>query len=596
MKLATALAIAGAVTFAAPAGAATFTVKNTNDAGPESLRWALTAANTTPGDDDVTFDIPGAGPHVIQPATALPWLTEEIRIDGTTQYGYAGMPVIEIDAVDVPNGLVLATSNSLIRGLAIHSAGLTMGAGAPNGNGIRIQGNANTLLRNHLGTDAAGLAALGNNNAGVRVTGSMNQVGLPYQGNVIADNLNDGIEVISGAGNAIHSNRIGLDVTGTALGNLNHGVDVYAGGTRVGGTGPAANGISGNLQAGVRIMAGTGSEVVGNRIGTNLAGAVVPNAVGIELRSAAATVEANTIAFNNQQGIRVLGDQHTLLANTISGNQAGVVVRGDDNIVGAGNVLSGNDFDGVRIENGAAGNRVEDSVAEGNGRYGVALVNARRAVVTGAEIHENGDDGVYIDDSNPAGPFATSSDHRVEDSRIEENGASGVRIVESTGNTVGDANVIGGNAADGVTVVSGSGNTILGNSIRGNGDRPIDLADNGITPNDVLDADTGANLLQNHAVLGALTASGGLPYALDAAPLRTYRLELHTAPACDGGSAARTVDVTTDALGHAQGVFANLKTQPQPSYYSITATAMSSVGLGLQPAETSELSSCVLVL
>jgi parallel beta-helix repeat protein len=592
-KLAAALAITGAAVFAAPAGAATFTVKNTNDAGNESLRWAITAANNAPGDDDIAFDIPGAGPQVIQPASALPWLTEEVRIDGATQPGYAGQPLIEIDAVDVPNGLVLATSNSLVRGLAIHSAGLTLGAGAPNGNGIRIQGNGNTLLRNHLGTDAAGMAPFGNNNAGVRVVGSANQLGLPYHGNVIADNLNDGIEVISGAANVIQSNRIGLNTAGGALGNLNHGVDVYAGGTRIGGAGAAANGISGNLQAGVRIMAGTGSVVTGNRIGLNQAGAPRPNDVGIELRSAAATVEANTIANNSAQGVRIQGNQHTLVANTVSGSQSGIVVRGDDNAIGAGNVVTANAFDGVRIENGALGNRVEDSTLEGNGRHGVALLNARRALVAGAEIHSNGANGVHIDDSDPVGPFVTSSDHRVERSRITENGTSGVWIAASIGNTISDGNTLSSNGEDGVTVASGSSSTILGNTIKTNGDLAIDLAANGVTLNDALDADTGANQLQNHPVLSAVSAAGNAAYTLDAAPLRTYRLELYSSDGCNGGSAARTVDVTTDALGHAQGTFTGLKTTPAPRYFSITATAMSTVGLALRPADTSELSPCV---
>ncbi|MGD2112953.1 MAG: hypothetical protein PVI50_06175, partial [Gammaproteobacteria bacterium] len=46
-------------------------VTNTNDSGAGSLRQAILDANASLGPDTICFDIPGAGPHVIQPLTPL---------------------------------------------------------------------------------------------------------------------------------------------------------------------------------------------------------------------------------------------------------------------------------------------------------------------------------------------------------------------------------------------------------------------------------------------------------------------------------------------------------------------------------------------
>ena len=50
----------------------TFSVVNVNDSGTGSFRWALEQANTDPNVTTITFQIPGAGSHVIQPLSSLP--------------------------------------------------------------------------------------------------------------------------------------------------------------------------------------------------------------------------------------------------------------------------------------------------------------------------------------------------------------------------------------------------------------------------------------------------------------------------------------------------------------------------------------------
>ena len=59
--------------------AASFTVINTNDAGPGSLRQAILDANALGGTDNIDFNIPGAVPHTIQPQYQRPRAGHEGR-------------------------------------------------------------------------------------------------------------------------------------------------------------------------------------------------------------------------------------------------------------------------------------------------------------------------------------------------------------------------------------------------------------------------------------------------------------------------------------------------------------------------------------
>src|SRR6476661_9463090 len=98
-----ALMIAGLIMLTAwAAHAATFTVTKTADTNDNvcdadcSLREAIIAANNNPGQDTIAFSI-GSGPKTISPTSALPTISESVIIDGTTQPGFAGSPIIELD-------------------------------------------------------------------------------------------------------------------------------------------------------------------------------------------------------------------------------------------------------------------------------------------------------------------------------------------------------------------------------------------------------------------------------------------------------------------------------------------------------------------
>src|SRR5262245_34685828 len=66
---------------------AVFTVVNTNDAGPGSLRQVILDSNAAPGADTIAFNIPGTDVHTILPQSVLPRLTGPVIIDGYTQPG-----------------------------------------------------------------------------------------------------------------------------------------------------------------------------------------------------------------------------------------------------------------------------------------------------------------------------------------------------------------------------------------------------------------------------------------------------------------------------------------------------------------------------
>ena len=153
---------AGLAVLAAPHGnAATLIVSNTSASGPGSFQQAILDANATNGLDTIAFHIPGTGVQTITPTNALPPITDSVVIDGTTQPGFAGTPLIELNGASAGanDGLRLQAGNSTIRGLAINRfAGAGIHVTAPSGTNF-IQGN-------FIGTDPSGSIARGNGDRG----------------------------------------------------------------------------------------------------------------------------------------------------------------------------------------------------------------------------------------------------------------------------------------------------------------------------------------------------------------------------------------------------------------------------------------------
>src|SRR5581483_9486117 len=81
----------------------TIFVTNTNTSGAGSLAQAITTAKATAGADVIHFNIGGSGPFTIALTGALPTITEQLTLDGTTQPGYSGLGGSNIVVIDGAN-------------------------------------------------------------------------------------------------------------------------------------------------------------------------------------------------------------------------------------------------------------------------------------------------------------------------------------------------------------------------------------------------------------------------------------------------------------------------------------------------------------
>ena len=138
----------------------------------------------------------------------------------------------------------------------------------------------------------------------------------------------------------------------------------------------------------------------------------------------------------------------------------------------------------------------------------------------------------------------------------------GVSNTKIGGTTTAAGNVIANNTGDGITLASGasSGNSFLQNSIVNNGARGIDFNNDGVTPNDVGDSDSGANGLQNYPVVSTAvtnTLSTTVTGTLNSNASTSYRIEFFSSAAGDstgygeGQAYLGSTNVTTNGSGNA---------------------------------------------
>ena len=181
-----------------------------------SLRRGDRAGQRQPGPDTVTFHIPGSGPFLIQPVTVLPAITDQVLLDGTSQTGFVGTPIIQINGGGLAgDGLTLGTgsSGSTVKGMDTYNF---------SGAGILIGSNNNLIEGDYLGTNVSGTAAGPGNQIGIDiVNGANNIIGgtVAGSGNVIAFNTGAAVTVDTGTGNAIRQNSIFANGQGIVLVN-----------------------------------------------------------------------------------------------------------------------------------------------------------------------------------------------------------------------------------------------------------------------------------------------------------------------------------------------------------------------------------------
>src|ERR1044072_8295674 len=252
----------------------TYQVTDAADSGVGSLRQAILDANANAGLDTINFSI-GTGLQTISPATDLPTITSPVIIDGTTQPGYSGNPIIELSGGGVRTiGLHTTAGGSTVKGMVVN--GFTLA-------GIRLETNGgNTVQGNYIGINASGTAAVANGD-GIRIESAPNNtIGgtATAARNVISGNTNNGVFIFNtgSTGNQVLGNYMGTNAAGTAaLGNGFGTLIFNAPGNTIGGTvAGAGNVISGNIIPGISIagLSATGNQVLGNYMGTNAAGTV----------------------------------------------------------------------------------------------------------------------------------------------------------------------------------------------------------------------------------------------------------------------------------------------------------------------------------
>jgi len=304
-----------------------YIVSNTNDSGPGSLRAAIEFANSNPDTTTIEFDIPTTDPNydpatgafTIRPLSELPEITEPVVIDGTSQPGYAGKPIIELTGNNKSlNGLVVSGGNSTIRGLVINSFRTALQ--------LKGLGN-NTVQGNYIGTDATGNLDRGNT-GGVMLDNSDNNTIGGIQsgaGNLISGN-DQGIYITGTSSlNVVQGNLIGTNVTGTKEIRNRTGVSILQNADRniIGGSDPGAgNVISGSWMRGMIVFT-SNNTVQGNKIGTDITGTQdLGNASdGIFIAADDNSVSGNTISYNGRSGVWVSqGTGNSIEANTIFDN------------------------------------------------------------------------------------------------------------------------------------------------------------------------------------------------------------------------------------------------------------------------------------
>lgn len=337
------------------------TVTNANDAGPGSLRQALTDANAAPDLNIIRFAITGACPRTITLASLLPDIVHPVAIDGYSQPG--------------------ASRNTAVLGW--------------NANLCVVLNGANQI------TGAYGF----NVNTGASANATVSIEGIAFSGHSIA-----AAQFIGGRDHRFTGNQVGGTVAAPLLPSAS-GVRVGAAveGVRIGGPDPAERNVIADA-TGIGInVSGSGATqpsrtvIENNYIGTQSGGDVRGNNRGILIRGFEGIVRGNVVANSASHGIEL--DGALAMANRVEDNRIGIPAAC------ATCADRGNGGHGVLVRNGADGNRINGNRIAFSGLDGITVAAARHNTLRRNELHDNagtgidlGDDGINFADVNNAQP------------------------------------------------------------------------------------------------------------------------------------------------------------------------------------------------
>ena len=455
-----------------------------------SLRAAIQTTNSQPGFDIIHFDIQPGGVQTINATSQLPDIIDLVILDATSQPGYGGTPIIELngdattDAVGL--GLASGSDNSSITGFAVNRFAFN----------IAIATNDVSVENCYVGLGPSGAAAGtyggGDNQVGIDLiysTANGNTIGsiYPEKRNVISNN-NIGVRLTEGASaNKVQGNRIGTNAAGTEAIPNRFGVLIESARDNIIGDAiESGNLISGNELIGIFVRNNAAeNRIVKNLIGTKANGTdVLGNGdYGIAFFSGPTenVVEANVIGGHDQgetpAPAGIFFDPSTGAANSVIenfigvdrdgqgslANSYGIIIGADSQIIGrtdGGNIIGFNTKAGIEvaarpdgpnpitndnvISNNLIGTNGTNDI--GNGDFGIHLNGdvqdtiVKNNTVSGGTIFGMGlTDGPSDNDisSNFVGTNATGN------SAIPNGG--GIWIRQASNNRI-NSNVVSGNS------------------------------------------------------------------------------------------------------------------------------------------------------
>jgi hypothetical protein len=409
----------------------TFTVINTSGSAAVagSLPWAVQQANLHLGLDFIDFNIPGSGVQVITLSNPL-LLNDQVVVDGKTQPGYAGSPVVYVvgDATAAGSFVLQGdSSGSTIQGLGLHGYTSNAVTILSSSVGIWIQDNylgfftdgvSPVVLNSSLHPGTRGLVLLSSFNTirGNTISGVDNAI-------VIGENPFLGWSGTFYKTNSIQNNRIGTNPAGDSaagFGNTGDGIFVGAGG-RENFLGPD-NVLSGNASSGVELFDPTviGNVVFRNAIGVNAArtAAIPNNQLGVLLTNGAngnavgGPFGGNVISANTHAGVALGAFLPRPFTDAAIGNWV------QNNIIGLDigqTGAPGSQSVGISLSNGSTLNDIEGNVIAGHTNHGAQLLGVVTNSVSNNWIgmsssgvaRPNGGFGVYFHDAS--NNFATGN-------------------------------------------------------------------------------------------------------------------------------------------------------------------------------------------
>jgi len=453
-------------------------VTTTADFGSNSLRAALYYATDHPG-SPVKFNIPTSDPgysngvfNIHLTGMLPPLAANGMVIDGSTQPGFAGKPLIVVDGSQIlpetftsDTGLLIYSASNQVKNICFTGF---------NWNGITLfypDATNNTISGCWIGVNANGSNAAPNAFQGILIAAgaSGNIIGgtNALSRNVISGNSQYGVLITDSntIGNVVLGNYIGTDANGSnPVPNVLGGVFLVASASHnlIGGTNAGAgNVISGNPGSGILMR---GSQVVNNTVQGNFIGT---DATGMNpLPNTVAGVTIDTGSSSNLIGGIVAGARNVISGNILTYDY-GVLVTGPGT---SGNVVEGN-YIGLGVDGLTAVPNYWGLVcADGstNNMLGGTMTGARN-VISG-----NDDEGLRLTDPGTMANMVQGNfiGTDASGSNAVPNSFAGMTILNgATFNTIGGTtltarNVISGNYI-GVAIGNAgtSGNVVQGNLV-----------------------------------------------------------------------------------------------------------------------------------